>query len=81
MENDDSLTPGVLVVRRNRWHVNAGNVGIVISKDEDESLLKWCVMWTVSDQQVIFTWHFSDALTVVRIDNLDELMNRCAPVL
>jgi len=66
------LKPGELVVRKQRWHVDANLMGIVIGKDDDS----WLVLWTLEDCRTEFKWHLGDALQVIDLVNAPTVAER-----
>jgi len=71
-----ALRPGELVVRRIRWKVDAGLLGLVIGCDQHN----WLVLWSSHEiDRTSFRWHLADALEVVDSSNINELRKRCIP--
>jgi hypothetical protein len=66
------LTPGSLVVRKQRWHVDANLMGIVIGQENDS----WLVLWTTGDRRSEFKWHVGDALLVIDPLNVPQVAVR-----
>lgn len=66
------ILPGELVVRKQRWHVDANLLGIVIGKENDS----WLVLWTTGDRQSKFQWHLPEALLVVDTIDLAGIAGR-----
>lgn len=76
------LHPGMLVVKRVRWKVDANQVGIIVSRNLDAvPTADWLVMWSSSVHgHPRLRWHVADALLVVGSDTLEELRKRCTLV-
>jgi len=66
------IKPGELVVRKQRWHVDANLMGIVIGQENDS----WLVLWTTGDRRSEFKWHLGDALLVVDFGNVPGIAGR-----
>lgn len=67
------LKPGELVVRKQRWHVDAALMGLVIGKGHDDN---WLVLWTTEDKRTEFKWHLGDALLVIDLNNVIGVAER-----
>lgn len=72
MEVNSVLKPGDLVVRKQRWSIDASLIGIVIGEENGS----WLVLWTLSDKRNEFKWHLGDALLVIDALNVPEVSER-----
>jgi hypothetical protein len=61
---------GCLVTRRNRWDINASQIGITIEAT-DETKEKWLVMWSLKGGRYALQIHHASALLEVN-DVTDE---------
>lgn len=66
---------------RVRWHVSANLLGIVLSRDEQGSVVRCSVMWTTGDKRTKVAWHVEDALMRVDDETVNAVRGRCNPSL
>ena len=70
------IRPGDLVVCRQRWHVKAHVLGIVLGCGFIDS--RALVLWMASDASISFEQHIYESLLRIDESNIDDVKKRCA---